>query len=110
MHLHIFENPGKSFEVVETKKDAMKSMFMIEKKTPVGAVLEHEKWMCYTYDFGDDWQHKVLFEKKMPEYTADYATVLKVKGDNFVEDFCGDWDEDIQPEIYDIEKVNHTLQ
>ena len=110
MHLHIFENPGKIFEVVQTKKDAMKSMFMIEKKTPVGAVLEHEKWMCYTYDFGDDWRHKVLFEKKMPEYTADYATVLKVKGDNFVEDFCGDWDEDIQPEIYDIEKVNHTLQ
>lgn len=32
MHLHIFENPGKSFEVVQTKKDAMKSMFMIEKR------------------------------------------------------------------------------
>lgn len=53
---------------------------------------------------------KLYRQKKMPEYTADYATVLKVKGDNFVEDFCGDWDEDIQSEIYDIEKVNHTLQ
>ena len=47
-------------------------MFMIEKKTPVGPVLEHEKWVRYTYDFGNDWKHKVIFEKKMPEYTADH--------------------------------------
>ena len=110
MHLHIFESPGNSFEIVKSKKDAVKSMFMIEKKTPVGPVLEHEKWVRYTYDFGDDWQHKVIFEKKMPEYTADHAAILKVKGDNFIEDFCGDWDEDMQPEKYDMEAVNHNLE
>ena len=103
MHLHIFESPGNSFEIVKSKKDAVKSMFMIEKKTPVGPVR-------YTYDFGDDWQHKVIFEKKMPEYTADHAAILKVKGDNFIEDFCGDWDADMQPEKYDMEAVNHNLE
>lgn len=64
MHLHIFESPGNSFEIVKSKKDAVKSMFMIEKKTPVGPVLEHEKWVRYTYDFGNDWKHKVIFEKR----------------------------------------------
>ena len=49
------------------------------------------KWIRYTYDFGDDWRHKIVFEKEEPSYTSRSPRVLKWKGDNFNEDVGGVW-------------------
>lgn len=50
--------------------------------------LEQLPWIRYTYDFGDDWRHKIVFEKTDPSYNLRHASLLKYKGDNPMED-CG---------------------
>ena len=88
MHMHIFEAPQNRFEIVANSKDAYTDFFM-EKKLPVSAVAEHENWIRYVYDMGDDWRHKVVFEKVLQDYEKDSATLMKAKGNNFVEDSGG---------------------
>lgn len=56
--------------------------------TFVREYLEQNEWFTYTYDLGDDWQHRVTIEKVIPDYAYDYPKVLKYKGDCPVED-CG---------------------
>lgn len=48
-------------------------------------------WIRYIYDYGDDWRHKIVLEKELPDYKQRYARVVKFKGDNFVEDSSGIW-------------------
>lgn len=50
--------------------------------------LEENEWFTYTYDLGDDWQHRVTIEKIIEDYEYEYPQVLKFKGDCPVED-CG---------------------
>ena len=50
--------------------------------------LGSEKWFEYTYDFGDDWRHRIQIEAVLDDYDQDYPQVIKAKGDNPVED-CG---------------------
>lgn len=57
-------------------------------ETPIAPFMENEKWFTYTYDFGDDWQHRVTIEKIIPDYEFDYPMVVKYKGDTPYED-CG---------------------
>ena len=52
------------------------------------------KWVRYTYDFGDDWRHRINIERIDEEYSERYATLLKAKGDNFIEDCGGRWETD----------------
>ncbi|MBR6013477.1 MAG: plasmid pRiA4b ORF-3 family protein [Selenomonadaceae bacterium] len=42
----------------------------------------------FTYDFGDNWEHVVLFEKIAENYKKDYPSVIKFKGNCPPED-CG---------------------
>lgn len=56
--------------------------------TYVREYLEENEWFTYTYDLGDDWQHRVTIEKIISDYEYDYPRVLKYKGDCPVED-CG---------------------
>ncbi len=46
------------------------------------------KWVRYTYDFGDDWQHKIIYEKTDEDYHGRKTVLVKAKGDGFSED-CG---------------------
>ena len=50
--------------------------------------LEENDWFTYTYDLGDDWQHRVTVEKVLEDYAYDYPQVIKYKGDCPIED-CG---------------------
>lgn len=61
----------------------------MEDKTPVDRILTENKWVRYTYDFGDDWRHKIVYEKTDETYGERYATLVKFKGDNFLEDSGG---------------------
>ena len=56
--------------------------------TCIDEYVEGEKSFTYTYDFGDDWRHKVTVEKILSDYDANYPVVLKYKGDCPPED-CG---------------------
>lgn len=56
--------------------------------TYIREYLEQNEWFTYTYDLGDDWQHRVTVEKVIEDYEHDYAQVIKYKGDCPVED-CG---------------------
>ncbi|MCD8014798.1 MAG: plasmid pRiA4b ORF-3 family protein [Lachnospiraceae bacterium] len=80
-----------------------------EKKTTVDDFLSNSKWIRYTYDFGDDWRHKIIFEKDELSYGKRYASVLKSKGDNFFEDSWGD-EEDSGRKLFSMEAVNSQLE
>ena len=52
------------------------------------------KWIRYTYDFGDEWRHKILIEKIDESYQERDVVLMKYKGDNFMEDCGGLWEAD----------------
>ena len=62
-HLDQFGKEGKSWGVPEW--DEFQEFDLIdESKTQLGNVLRSEgELMTYQYDFGDDWEHKVVLEK-----------------------------------------------
>ncbi len=60
-------------------------------KTFINEYMEQQEWFTYTYDFGDDWQHRVTIEKIIKDYPLNYPQVLKFKGDCPMEDCGGIW-------------------
>jgi hypothetical protein len=59
-HLHHFEKNGEYWGVLDEEVEDLND----ESKVPVRNVLMGEgDSMTYTYDFGDNWRHKVLLEK-----------------------------------------------
>ena len=67
-------------------------------------------WIRYTYDFGDDWSHKIVLEKELEDYEKRYPTVVKHKRGNMAEDSGGAWYGEESSEIYDEERVNSLLK
>lgn len=66
----------------------------------------------YTYDFGDNWEHKIEVEKLVP-YENRYASVIKSAGPNMIEDCGGIWgfyDCIDEAEEFDLDAVNHQLK
>jgi hypothetical protein len=61
---------------------------MDSSKTYINDFMEQEEWFTYTYDFGDQWQHRVTIEKVIEDYPFHYPQVIKFKGDCPIED-CG---------------------
>ncbi len=57
-------------------------------KTFINEYMEKQEWFTYTYDFGDDWQHRVTIENIIEDYPYNYPQVIKFKGDCPIED-CG---------------------
>ena len=88
-HLHDFSFPGSDFRVVMSEEDMTFGDCALENSRLIDEDITEVKWIRYTYDFGDDWRHKITFEKMDPDYTERYATILKWKGDNFSEDVGG---------------------
>ncbi|MCD7864798.1 MAG: plasmid pRiA4b ORF-3 family protein, partial [Clostridiales bacterium] len=92
MHLHDFRPAGSAFCI--SPKEAMTAYGreFDEAELTVDDILKSSRWIRYTYDFGDDWRHKIELEKEEPDYRDRHAVIIKAKGDNFAED-CA-WDED----------------
>ena len=88
-HLHDFSFPGSDFRVVMSEEDMTFGDCALESSRLIDEDITEVKWFRYTYDFGDNWRHKITFEKMDPDYTERYATILKWKGDNFSEDVGG---------------------
>lgn len=55
--------------------------------THIDSFMEHEAWFTYTYDYGDNWQHRVTIEKILDD-AENYPQVIKYKGKGPKED-CG---------------------
>ncbi|WP_455721595.1 IS1096 element passenger TnpR family protein [Agathobacter sp.] len=110
MHLHVFEAQKNAYDIVADPEDSYNDYYFMENKIPIIAVAQYEKWIRYTYDFGDDWRHKITFEKSIDDYAFDYPMLLKAKGANFDEDSGGVWGESQSDESYDVITVNAQLE
>ena len=59
-HLHHFEKHGEYWGVPDDEFEDRGD----ESKVSVGKVMMGEgDWMIYTYDFGDNWRHRILLER-----------------------------------------------
>lgn len=67
----------------------------------------------YTYDFGDNWEHKIHVEEIIEDYDKNYAQVIKFKGDAPIEDCGGVWAFNKEPKSnsipFDLEETNLCL-
>ena len=92
-HLSGFDFPKQGIDVTENN-EFFEGFMPFDResieadKSCIDTYIEGEPWFTYTYDFGDDWVHKVVVEKVLEEYEANYPTVIKYKGNCPPED-CG---------------------
>ena len=84
-HLHSFEIPSNGICIQDG--NVFSGNDYLESETLIDPFIRAYKWIRYTYDFGDDWRHKIIIEKT-EVYEERFATLLKFKGDHFAED-CG---------------------
>ena len=102
-HLHDFTFPNSDISV-SLPEAATFGKPLSEKNTIIDEFIHDYKWIRYTYDFGDDWRHKIVLEEEVADYDKRYATILKAKGNGFEEDSGGIWyddEEDEEDEEYD---------
>lgn len=109
-HLHEFTFPRRNLRIGAAAGDFWSDV-LDEEEADVDDFLMSHKWIRYTYDFGDDWRHKIVYEKEEPEYGERYATVRKAKGDHFMEDSGGIWGDLEDARIpFDLNAVNQALE
>lgn len=70
-HLHQFIVGNERYGIPDPDfEDGTKS----EDKIRIGTLLKKEKqWIIYGYDFGDDWEHKIILEKILPYKSGETA-------------------------------------
>lgn len=86
-HLHEFVIPGDRI-FISDNGDTWGKCYD-ESETLIDPFFRNYKWLRYTYDFGDDWRHRINIEKLDESYQERKVTLLKFKGDNFLEDSGG---------------------
>lgn len=92
-HMHAFTFEGDDVEIVRDLKDAIGDAYL-EDQVLVDDFLKNHKYIDYTYDFGDDWEHRLVLESTEDEYENRYVSLVKAKGDNYSEDSGGIWEDD----------------
>lgn len=109
-HLHNFTFPNRYIQITQDGGSGYGD-YVEESDAVIDDFIEVCKWIRYTYDFGDDWRHKIVLEKVDEAYHGRCAAVLKAKGDNFAEDSGGIWRaEEEEREPFYLEKVNGRLE
>ena len=106
-HLHEFEVSGDRIYISD-RGDIWANHYE-ESETLIDSFFRNYKWLRYTYDFGDNWRHRINIEKIDEKYRERKVTLLKFKGDNFLEDSGGVWNEDNMRDIFDSAKVEQRL-
>lgn len=89
MHLHEFIIPSDRIRLISKEAELHGTFF--EEETLIDSFFKKYKWIRYVYDFGDEWRHRINIEKIDEEYHGRNAVLMKVKGDNFLEDSGGIW-------------------
>lgn len=92
-HLHEFILPSENLRVVDDIEEAecWDDKRVIEENARIDEYIHEGQKFQYTYDFGDDWEHVILVEKKLDDYKERYPQVVKYKGDVIPEDCGGIW-------------------
>lgn len=109
-HLHEFTPSNTRLRIMDPEGEKRGDV-LSEYTTDLEDFLTNYKWIRYTYDFGDDWQHKITYENDYPDYHERYATIIKVNGDNFMEDCGGVWkDEDDVRTRFDLDATNTKIK
>lgn len=96
-HLHEFSIPADHIRIDDTPESWGRNYR--ESETLIDSFVRCYKGIRYTYDFGDDWRHKIMIEKTDEEYTGRCAVLLKYKGDHFAEDCGGIWEQDSENRV-----------
>ena len=130
-HLHAFEIGGEQYGDPSFIEDATN-----ENSVTLGVLLRSGVVrFTYTYDFGDDWEHTIAFEKSHPAAEGDalprcltgkragppedcggiwgYQHLLEVLADPAHPDYAEqrEWiEEELEPEIFDIDRANLMLK
>lgn len=111
-HLHDFEVNNQVFSPEEEEVDGFWDDFSVdERSVTLGEVFDGAMTIHYTYDFGDDWYHKIKCEKKLSLdaslTAAQLPQCIKGKQATPAEDSRGseEYDED-----FDQEKINLQLK
>lgn len=109
-HLHEFCIPMDHVIIDNGEEGMMRGEHYQEEETLIDPFIRSYKWIRYTYDFGDDWRHKIQIERTDEAYEGRFAVLLKAKGDNFTEDSGGIWNcETSECSIFDKESVEKEL-
>jgi uncharacterized protein YecA (UPF0149 family) len=111
-HLHGFSIPSK-YITIDEDEPGWNGYHYMESKTLIEQFLLDNKWIRYTYDYGDEWRHKIIYEKTDETYDKRYASLLKFKGDSFREDSGGVWgeqDEDWNRIHFDKDTIAQRLE
>lgn len=136
-HMFEFEFYHQELRVIENVEEFAGSGsfdYLEASTTFIREFMEENDWFTYTYDLGDDWQHRVTIEKIIDNWELDYPKVIKYKGDCPIED-CGgiygyyvcldiisdenhpEYEERLEwmksqgyPQEYDMEYVNQQLE
>lgn len=129
-HLHEFIVKGVSYGDPEDGDALDERKFRLNKLR-----LDEKEKLFYVYDFGDNWQHVILVEKILPiDSSVKYPVCLTGKRSGPLEDCGGPWgymelldiledpnhpeyeeqmewiEEDFDPEMFDLEKINRKLK
>ena len=91
-HLHEFMTNDKEVSILSRGVEEYTDYFYYEDETPVDSFLKNYKWLRYTYDFGDDWQHRIELKKETEMEGGRFVRLLAFKGNNYAED--SHWSED----------------
>lgn len=112
-HLHAFSIPSRRIQIGSWEEDWTGYDYDYdEDRTLLEQLIFGQKSLRYTYDFGDDWIHKIIFEKVDEAYQGRTPVLLKAKGDNFEEDTGGVWggDDPGNRHPFEEEKVSARLR
>jgi len=92
-HLHQFEAHGATYHEEDSESEFDLEDALDERKFKLHQLLDQEKdTITYTYDFGDDWKHKIVVEKVLPwDPNTPQPRVIKAKGACPPEDVGGIW-------------------
>lgn len=89
-HMHDFILPDRRRIVMDMNDDFYGNPDdVLEEKAFVDDYIQKYKWIRYVYDFGDDWIHRITYEKEDPSFDLNHPKLLKYKGDNYYEDSGG---------------------
>lgn len=119
-HLHEFTFPDSNIRITdENDYPCGGNERDLSEDTIIDDFIQEGSWFRYTYDFGDNWRHRITVEKVIEGYDKRYPQIVKFKGENYEEDsggIYGYWEEDAEEiscadkEAFSMGVVNEALK
>lgn len=93
-HLHdfkIFDETGKFITNIVSEEEEIYEVALTikESETKLSQYFDSKYKIIYCYDFGDNWEHEIIFESKQANYDENYPICLEGKGNTPPENVGG---------------------